>query len=530
MTRAKTFSFDREAIEALFKPYDSSHEPGVAVGIAHQGVPLYRAGFGLANMELPVALGPGIRMRIGSTTKHFTSLAYLLLVEQGLASLDDPVRKHLPELSAVADRISMRQLMGHISGLRCSMDLVVHLAGIDTPLSTAEQLALFARQDDVNFQPGQRWSYNNGAYLLLSLAIERITRQPLEDVLTQRIFQPVGMFDTLLRRRDDDFVPNSAAQHMLRADGTWVRGSIGPSVAGEGAIVSTVDDMLRWLAHMQHPTVGTAASWAALSTPLHLDNGVSTGYGLGLMRNDYRGIEVVHHAGGVVGGSCQMLKVPELALDIVVISNGVKANVVGLADQIIDLCVDGLAPRAGTQTGAVFEGHYHCPDLDTVVRFFPLGEQQAAVVEGMPLPLQRAEGWLRSGMPQVATAFRIVGGAPESPQLVLHEYGRDHAMTRLQPTPSALPPTSERFLNAASGAVARFETRDGTPQLRVDAPFGRHPMYYTMQNLGPHLWELQPQHSLLPLAGVSLRMVSEADTFFLTTARNMALSFRKVDA
>src|SRR5580698_9128865 len=89
---------DETAIDAIFASLNQCQLPGVAVGIAIDGVPVYRKGFGLASLELPHALTPSIRMRIGSTSKHFASLLYLLLCEEGLASLEDPIGRHIPEL------------------------------------------------------------------------------------------------------------------------------------------------------------------------------------------------------------------------------------------------------------------------------------------------------------------------------------------------------------------------------------------------------------------------------------------------
>src|SRR5207248_2998598 len=130
------------------------------------------------------------------------------------------------------------------------------------------------------------WNYNNGGYLILSAIIERITGRSLEEVLRERIFEPVRMHDTRLRPWDTDFVPNSAVLHMTRPDGTYEKSYLGTALSGDCGMVSTVDDLLRWLAHMSAPVVGSAASWEVLKTPLTLANGVSTGYGLGLVGCD----------------------------------------------------------------------------------------------------------------------------------------------------------------------------------------------------------------------------------------------------
>ncbi len=208
-------AFDEQKIDAIFATLNQCQSPGAAVGVAIGGRPVYRKGFGLAHMELPVVLSPTIRMRIGSSSKHFASLAYMLLCEDGDASLDDPVGIHLPELHRSAQNVTMRQLMAHISGLQDVHEICWQFSGTGHDVSSADQLSLYCDFDIVNAEPGTSWIYNNGGYLLLSAAIERISGKQLEDVLRERIFEPVGMHDTLLRRVDTDFVPNSATLHMV---------------------------------------------------------------------------------------------------------------------------------------------------------------------------------------------------------------------------------------------------------------------------------------------------------------------------
>src|SRR5580658_3725362 len=104
-----SIAFDERKIDAIFADLDQCHSPGAAVGIAIDNRPVYRKGFGLANMELPVVLSPTIRMRIASTTKHFTCLAYMLLCEEGKAALDDPIGRYVPELKPASGRATVRQ-------------------------------------------------------------------------------------------------------------------------------------------------------------------------------------------------------------------------------------------------------------------------------------------------------------------------------------------------------------------------------------------------------------------------------------
>ena len=334
---------DEKKIDRIFAGLDSCRLPGAAVGIAIDGRPVYREGFGLANMELPVVLSPTTRMRIGSASKHFTSLAYLLLCEEGRAGIDDPIGKYLPELHPVAHPVTARQLMSHTSGLRDVHDICWQFGGLGRPVSSAELLSLYRDIGDANGPPGTEWNYNNGGYLMLSAAIEQITGQSLEDVLRERLFEPVGLHNTLLRRFDTDFVPNSATLHMTDAAGRFGKSYLGTALAGEGGIVSTVDDMLRWLAHMDTPAVGSPATWEAIKTSQRLHDRASTGYGLGLVVGNYRGVETLSHGGGVLGGNSQMLKVPAVGLDVVVLINRHDLEATSLTNEILDDCLVGLA-------------------------------------------------------------------------------------------------------------------------------------------------------------------------------------------
>jgi D-aminopeptidase len=422
-------------IDAIFAAYDTSHAPGVAVGIAIAGRPVYRKAFGLANAEMQQILTPGMRMRIGSTTKHFAALAYMLLVEEGLASLEDPVRKHIPEMSpAVADGVTMRQLMSHTSGLRCSLDLSMQLNGIGHFMSHPDTLNLFTAQDAINFQPETSWSYNNGGYTVLTVAIERITGQPLEDVLRERIFTPLGMNDTLLRRLDTDFVPNSATLHMLGEDGSFTKEYMGMEVAGEGGMASTVDDMLRWMAHMDRPVVGTPETWAAIRSPYILKNGYSTRYGLGVSLGRYRGQTTIEHGGTVMGGGCQMIKAVEAGLDIIVITNRAGVDTMSLADRIIDACVPDLGPPLEDVPGVNISGLYYAEATGSTLHLLEHEGRQLIGMGGATIPARRDAGG------RLHSSYRIFDAVVEAPpgesapsELTYRQWGNAEVLRRLEP-------------------------------------------------------------------------------------------------
>ena len=339
------------SLDEVFSTFNRSDLPGLVVGIAHHGKLLYRRGFGLASMETSIANTPRTRMRIGSTSKHFTSMLALLLAEDGKLDLEAPIRTYIPELTGPDGDPTLRQLLQHRGGSRCYLDVGFVSRGLSVP-ATGTALATQVRQSCRNFEPGTAMIYNNGGYQLVSIAIERVGGAPFEEQLKQRLFDPIGMADTASIPSDYVITPGIAAMHIPTPDGGWRRGLF-PSeeVRGEGAIVSTVDDMLRWAEHLRtQDRFGSLATWAELTKVPAYPDGTVGQYALGLMVQSYRGVRVVHHPGGVPGGSSQLLTVPDHGLEMVILANGAPGcNPMQLAEQVLDLVLkEHLGERKST--------------------------------------------------------------------------------------------------------------------------------------------------------------------------------------
>lgn len=291
--------FDDDALIALFGPFNRSDAPGVVVGVAIDGKVVLRRAFGMANVELGIALDARTRLRIGSTTKHMACLAALLLQEAGALDIDAPVRRYLPELTGVAGEPTLRSLMNHTSGQRCALDISLLTNGLAVP-QAGYLLDIQRRQTHVNFPAGERMMYCNGGYHLVSLAIERASGQSFGSLLASEIFEPLGMSDTFCLSDDFQIRNRMAACHVKRSDGAYERGLF-PSreILGEGCVVSCVDDMLRWCAHLRaEKSVGSRATWDAMFSSPTFSSGLRSDYMMGLKRTHYRGCELIHHAGG----------------------------------------------------------------------------------------------------------------------------------------------------------------------------------------------------------------------------------------
>lgn len=349
-----------QQLNELFKPWNRSDAPGLIVGVSQKGRLLYRRGLGLASIEHAQALTPATRMRIGSTSKHFCALGILLLAEEGKLDIDKPVGTWLPELGDVCGRPTLLQLMHHTGGLHDPLPIVFFQnGGYYTDLSIGGHLQMMSRIQECNFAPGSRFAYSNSGYQLLSLVTERVSGKAWGDFMNERVFRPMDMNDTAVLGSDLDIVPNMATLHIHSPGGTWRRG-IYPcdENLGGGGIISTVDDMLAWTAHLRgaQKRIGSDDTWRRMLEPQTFPNGSRHCYGLGLILDEHRGIRTIHHAGATMGSTHQMLTVPEQALDIVVMSNRMDVSSAALALKVMELVLEGrgLAPENPPPTASDF--------------------------------------------------------------------------------------------------------------------------------------------------------------------------------
>lgn len=510
------------ALDAIFAPLNRSDAPGLVVGVALHGRPLYRRGFGMASLEHGVANTPATRMNLGSTAKHMTALAALLLVEDGKLDIDAPVNQYLPELAPLEPAPSLRQYMNHTSGHRCYLDLSFIGNGLAVkPAGYA--LAAQARQTGWNFPPGERMLYCNGGYHLLATVVARISGMSFERFLTERLFEPLGMRDTEAAANDFEIRLGAATQHVAQPGGGWRRGLFPAEEGrGDGGVLTTVDDMLRWLVHLRGParTVGSESSWTQMLAHTRLTNGSVSQYGLGLVRSDYRGVEVVHHSGGVIGGSCQMITVPAHELDVIIITNGAPVDPSALANQVIDAVLgDGVLkpPRSVTHAKAadypaLLGRSYHSAQSGFLIGFGDSGGKLGFSVCGNYLmPLRREGDKLELGYEDAGVGpftVRLEGldfGEQAPAALAVAECGHFETFALL---PSEGPDVRE----AGSPLVGQYDvpdmdakaevsfTEEGVLHMRLADGFGVSTMVLKPLTLDVFSWKIDPP--MLPIPGV----------------------------
>jgi CubicO group peptidase (beta-lactamase class C family) len=470
-------------------------------------------------------------MRIGSTSKMFTCLGVLLLAEEGKLSIDDPIRKYIPELPEWADGMTPRHFMTHTSGMRCHIDVLYQTGNYARPAPAEAALESMCSQKGVNFPIGERWSYNNGGYHLMSLVIERITGQDFVQFQDERIFRPLGMVDTAVKRTDSEMLPNSASLHIRQPDGRFERGFFGISIAGEGAMVSTVEDMLIWLKHMHRPVVGSAQSWREMRTPMRLNGGRTAHYGLGLMHTAHRGLDVVHHAGGVFGGVCMCLTVPELELDVILIANRGDTPVQPLGFQVIDACLEGLAKPAKAKTGAIPAGLFWCDDTAAPLEVLEEEDGQvAAKLWDAKVPMRRdGEGRIIGDLSIVDLVVAAVEGDPDA--VTADFRGSCDLYRRLVPGTDDPLAEAIRLIGTyrcdEADAKALVAVDGDCVTVRMAGAFGRDT--YDLRRISPLIWT---SHLGETGYGGSLEFLAGKDGaitgFAVTTARTKRLRFERV--
>jgi len=492
-----------QAVDALLQPFNRSDAPGLIVGIARAGKTLYRRGVGLASIEQGVAMSPRTRVRIASTSKHFTALGILLLAEEGRLHVDDPIYKHLPDLPVLhADAPTLRQLMQHTGGWRT--DLASVAQGVAIQPQADWTLPLHDANRELNFEPGSRMIYSNAGYQLLARVIERLGGQRFEDFLRERLFTPLGMHDTESVASDLEIRAGMAMQYLAvpaAAGGGHRRGIYPGELRGSGSLVSTADDMLRWLAHLRGPdrTVGSAASWECMFEPTTLTNGTRLPYALGLFRHPYRGVEVIHHAGAVLGATSQMITVPGHALDIIVMANGAPVSTVALGFQIIDAILgDELGPRVenvpAPPHAAVLGKRYHDAASGIVVGFDDVGgELGLSWIGSRAVPLRRVggDGLLAcedAAMNPVSVGLAQIDGAAAPDAIAIDDGGH---LLRCERLPD--PPPQDAALAPALAGRYRADDLDADVRVALEGDGDQARLVVRLQGAyGRSAYRLQP--------------------------------------
>ena len=365
-------------IDPIFARF-TDKTPGCAVGLGKDGRTLYTHGYGMANLEYNVPITESTVLESGSVAKQFTASAIVLLAQDGKLSLDDDIRKYIPEVPSFGgQKITIRNLLTHTSGLRDQWGLLgIEGRGPGSQVhSPATTLDLVIHQKMLNFPPGSEYLYSNTGYALAGIIVERVSGKTLDAFTQERLFRPLGMTHTRWREDFTTVVPNRATAYSGTAANGFHTDMPFTNMIGNGGLLSTMADLLKWNENLEHPTVGGQPYVDALQTRMRLTSGRTITYALGLEVGEYAGTREVSHSGSTAGYRTFLARYPDQHVSVAVWCNYAGANPTQLARQVVDL----VLPRATAATQAFAEkvevsaaaqqqwaGVYRDPHTDDVI-------------------------------------------------------------------------------------------------------------------------------------------------------------------
>ena len=328
-------SADR-AFEKFTKAYVAP-APGCAAAVSLNGEVLFEKAFGLADLEHNIPNSTQTIFESGSVAKQFTAAAIVLLQQDGKLSLDDPVKKYIPELPDYGSPITIRQLLNHTAGLR-DWGAVLGLTGAGRGERVITQdlaLDVIIHQRALNFTPGSEYSYSNSGYNLAAIIVERVSKQKFPAFVEERLFKPLGMKNSSWRDDYQRIVPGRAQAYSRQGNGPWRLSMPFMNVYGNGGMLTTVGDWMKWNAMLDSHSLG-APLVNALETRGVLNDGRKISYALGLTVDTYKGLKDISHGGSTAGYQTFLARYPDNKVSIGVMCNGTSPSAGGIAAGITD--------------------------------------------------------------------------------------------------------------------------------------------------------------------------------------------------
>lgn len=475
-------------IDRIFAQWDRSDSPGCALGVFRDGRIVYARGYGMANLELGVALSPQSVLDIGSTSKQFTAMSVVLLAQQGKLSLDDDVRKHIPELPAYEKPVTIRHILTHTSGLRDYLTLW-YLAGIDDADYTteAEALEVIARQKVLNFAPGEQRLYSNSGFFLASVLVERASGKSLAQFAEENIFRPLGMRHTRFNNDHTSIIPGRATGYARRDGGGYSTSMSDFEQIGDGGVLTSIEDLQLWDENFYTGKVGGRAAIELLHQRAVLNNGRTESFALGLIVDTHRGQRRVRHGGSWAGYRAELMRFPDQHLSVATLCNLAGTDPTTLARRVAEVYLAPAfaaapetpadrAPASGPVTLAArdvqrFVGLYQSPLTGELRRVRLRGDSLQISDLASALPLE-ATGPDRFRVPgsQAGLQLRFDAAQARSRRLELtYASGDTLVLTRVEeaaPTPRDLAAYVGTYWSEEVGAEYRIELKDSTLVLR----------------------------------------------------------------
>jgi CubicO group peptidase (beta-lactamase class C family) len=324
-------------VDRLFSRWDRDDSPGCALAVVEDGQIVYKKGYGMANLELGVPVSPASVFYIGSVSKQFVAMCIALLADREVISMDDDIRKYVPEMPDYGVPVTIRHLIHHTGGIRDYLELEA-IARIPFGFYHEQDvIGLISRQRELNFVPGEEHTYSNSGYFMLGVIVERASGQSLREFAHENIFEPLGMKNSRFHDDFQELIPDRAAGYFDAGKGSFRNFISTFDCVGSGGLFTSVEDLFLWDQNFTHHKVGGKDVMALLHTQGVLNSGEKLEYAFGLQIDDYRGLKIVEHGGSLGGYRAELLRFPEQRFSVIILSNLSSVVPNRLARQVADL-------------------------------------------------------------------------------------------------------------------------------------------------------------------------------------------------
>ncbi|MBX2841937.1 MAG: beta-lactamase family protein [Flammeovirgaceae bacterium] len=309
-------------INSIIREWDNKNSPGGIIGVIKNGEMIYSKSFGMANLEYDIPISSQTVFRIASLSKQFTAACILLLEEKGKLSLHDPITKYFPILPEYANTITLKHLIHHTSGIRDFFKLA-ELSGhqVSDNFSDEEVMELIARQNTLNFVPGEEELYNNSGYFLLAQLVKITSGKSIREFAHEEIFLPLNMENTHFHDNNKMIVKNRAAGYSSSTNGGFEINMSNLSIIGDGGLFTTLEDLTKWQNNFFNNILPVKDFQNRMFNRGKLNNGTVLDYAFGLEHGNYNGLPIVSHGGAFVGFRSEILMFPEQEISIICLAN-----------------------------------------------------------------------------------------------------------------------------------------------------------------------------------------------------------------
>ena len=328
----------KKQIDNLFSKYTALSGPGYTIGIVRNDSLLYSKGYGAANLEYGIPNSPETIYHMASVSKQFTAYCILLLAKEGKLNLTDDVRQYLPWFPDLGQKITIRHLLNHTSGVRDQWTLL-NLSGtrIDDVITQEHIVKLLGRQRALDFTPGEQYSYSNSGFTMLAEIVKSVSGKPLRQFADSAIFRPLGMASTHVHDDHRQMVPNRAYSYRSAKKGQYENAVLSYANAGATSLFTNVPDLAKWVMNFYLPKIGSPQVLAELTRNGVLNNGKQIPYASGITVDEYRGWQQYSHGGADAGYRTFVTVFPTAKMGVIVLGNFADANPSARAYELVNL-------------------------------------------------------------------------------------------------------------------------------------------------------------------------------------------------